>query len=280
MRKEDIERVMDLVYPFLKEKANDLSLIDLCDITSKVWANIVNVKEDMAKEYFIINRNQLMRFQHTGHMWFTTKDGLVIEWLYDAFQYLLESGSCLNYQNLPIEQMKELETLFDEDNDMLDINYHAGLVKNYQCDYNTVGWILDHLDAINDVLGFDLKDIETNKEITETLGFYESVHLDICAKDSSGNPIIITGERYESSSYSLIEWLSKAIITDAKKAIYIANEIKTEHQIIVKWLNEYFSKRISFYLIEASRITINKEIEVAISFKLIESPSTGWSDFD
>jgi len=104
MKKEDIEKIMDLSYPYLKEKAKNLTLVDMYKISCKIWDDTNKINEDLEKEYFVIDSYKLNRFTQTGNMLFTTKNGLDIEWVYSPFKYKLESGSTLPYWNLPLEE--------------------------------------------------------------------------------------------------------------------------------------------------------------------------------
>lgn len=283
MKKEDIEKIMDTSYQYLKEKAPNLALIDMCDITCKIWDDIDKINEDLKKEYFVIDIHQLNRFTQTGNMLFTTKNGLDIEWVYSPFLYKLESGSTLPHWKLPQEQEEMLEYFFEESTS-IEPDDSLPLLDYGQKDRDMTSWMLDHLDAIRDVVDFEIKDVKTGETISDPEGFPEGfpevIDVDIYGRDSNGDLVIITGDRCESTHRGLIWLISTAILVDAKKAIFVANEIHTNHQIIVKWLNEYFSSRIEFFLVEAKRTIINEDIPVATSFELIESPETGWMDND
>jgi hypothetical protein len=280
MKKEDIEKIVNMSYPYLKEKARNLSLIDMYDVSCNVWNDIKNIKEEAEKEYFVINSYELKRFKQKGNMWFTTKEGLEIEWMYSPYFYRLESGGSLPYCNLPKEKKEELTSFFEANVEgqptALQLDVSLSLLDKRQKDVDMTGWILHHLDALRDVVDFEIRDVKTAETIKELVDFLEDIDVDIFGRDSNGNILLITGDRHQSTHWGLIRLISTAIMIDAKKAIYVANEIQTYHQIIIKWLNEYFSHRIGFYLVEAKRIVTNKQIPVATCFELIESPSNGW----
>jgi len=183
MKKEEVEKVMDTCYPYLKEKAPNLTLIDMYDISCKIWDDIHKINEDLKKEYFVINIHQLNRFKQTGNMLFTTKNGLEMQWTYSPFLFKLESGSTLPHWNLPQEQEEELEYFFEDIAEGVPTDIQPDdslpLLDYGQKDKDMVGWMLENLDAIRDVVGFEITDVKTGETISDPEGFpeVEFIHI-------------------------------------------------------------------------------------------------------
>lgn len=225
------------------------------------------------KESFVLDRYQLRQFIQQGCHRFVCKDGQEIEVLYHPYAYRLESGVMMPSEDESKEDDYSLEHFFDYPKKK---EKSLPLLELGQHDQEMIKWMIDHLTAIEDVVGFPFQNVKVKEEINETIGFFDKVIIDIFAEDISREKIVMSGDRKISRNNTLICLLCSAILIEAKKIIWVANEIKEDHQIIVKWLNEYFSKRINIYLVEAKCISLNDMKEAINQFRLVESPTSGW----
>lgn len=225
------------------------------------------------KESFVLDRFQLRQFISQGCHRFVCKDGQEIEVRYHPYAYRLESGVALSSEEESKEAEYSLEHFFDYPKKK---EKSLPLLEPGQRDQEMITWMVDHLAAIEDVVGFPLQNVKVKEEIKETIGFFEKVIIDIYAEDINREKIVMSGDRRISRDTTLVCLLCSAILIEAKKIIWVANEIKEDHQIIVKWFNEYFSKRINFYLVEAKCVPLEDEKEVMCQFRLVESPTSGW----
>ncbi len=225
------------------------------------------------KESFVLDRYQLRQFIQQGCHRFVCKDGQEIELLYHPYAYRLESGVTMPSEDESKKDEYSLEHFFDYPKRK---EWTIPLLEPGARDQEIIKWMIDHLTAIQDVVGFPLQNVKVKEEINETIGFFGKVIIDISAEDINREKIVMSGDRKISRDNTLICLLCSAILIEAKKIIWVANEIKEDHQIIVKWLNEYFSKRINIYLVEAKSVSLDDEKYGMCQFRLVESPTSGW----
>jgi len=225
------------------------------------------------KESFVLDRYQLRQFIQQGCHRFVCKDGQEIEVLYHPYAYRLESGVAMPSEDTSKKDEYSIEHFFDYPKRK---EWTMPLLEPGAKDKEMIKWMIDHLTAIEDVVGFPLQNVKVKEEIDDTIGFFDKVIVDIYAEDLCREKVVISGDYKRSSNHTLVCLLCTAILIEAKKIIWVANEIKDDHQIIVKWLNEYFSKRVSIYLVEAKAIPLNDKKEAISQFRLVESPTSGW----
>lgn len=225
------------------------------------------------KESFVLDRFQLRQFIEEGCHRFVCKDGQEIEVLYHPYAYQLESGVALSSEDKSKNDEYSLEHFFECPKKQ---EKSLPLLEPGQPDQEIINWMVDHLAAIEDVVGFPFQNVKVKEEIKETIGFFDKVIIDIYAEDINREKIVMSGDRRISRDNTLVCLLCSAILIEAKKIIWVANEIKDDHQIIVKWFNEYFSKRINIYLVEAKCVPLEDEKYGMCQFRLVESPTSGW----
>jgi len=225
------------------------------------------------KESFVLDRYQLREFIQHGCHRFVCKDGQEIEVLYHPNAYRLESGVAMSSEDESKKDEYSLEHFFDYPKRK---EWTIPLLEPGARDQEIIKWMIDHLAAIEDVVGFPFQNVKAKEEISETIGFFDKVIVDIYAEDINREKIVMSGDKKTSRDNTLVCLLCSAILIEATKIIWVANEIKEDHQIIVKWFNEYFSKRINFYLVEAKCVPLEDGKEVMCQFRLVESPTSGW----
>jgi len=284
MKKEEIEKVMDLSYPYLKKKAKDLSLIDMYDIASKTWTDLQNEPKenyDDQVEYHLLDKIQFDRLKHSKSLRLNVGGDHKIELMYMPYGFVLESGMLYDVMN-DTEENKIIDTFFNDEcpetdtisEKTCDVNEDncdpRPLLDETDSDSQIIPWIFEHISQIQDVVGFDIKNVEKNKRVGNV------VSVDLFGEDNEGKGIVFYGDRNKSTDETL-QWLMfKTITSYSEKAIWIANDVQEEHSTIVKWLNDYHRESIQFYLIEAKRIANSNDETLITTFRLVESPATGW----
>lgn len=129
-------------------------------------------------------------------------------------------------------------------------------------------WLANHISQLGEAL-----DIELESEDTEVaVGSY---WLDILAKDSVGNPVIIENQLGITDHDHLGKLMTYAAGREAKTAVWIAKEFREEHRQALDWLNQqtttetkYFGVVVELWKIDSSR--------PAPHFRLVAAPNE-WS---
>ena len=239
---------------------------------TKKKLNPGNSKKD-EMESFVLDRFQLDQFIEKGCHRFVCKNGQEIEVQYRPYAYRLESGVTMPSEDESKEDDYSLEHFFEHPKTKEKL---LPLLEPGKPEQEITTWMVDHLTAIQDVVGFPFQNVKVKEEIKETIGFFDNVIIDIYAEDINREKIVMSGDRKTSKNSTLVYLLSAAILIEATNIIWIANEIKEDHQIIVKWFNEYFSKRIKMYLVEAKCVSLENQQNGMCQFRLVESPTNGW----
>jgi Domain of unknown function (DUF4268) len=78
--------------------------------------------------------------------------------------------------------------------------------------------------------------------------------VDLVARDSSGDPVVIENQLEKSDHDHLGKLLTYLVAFEAKSAIWIVSEPRPEHVSTITWLNE--SSPASFYLLKVEAIAI------------------------
>jgi len=133
--------------------------------------------------------------------------------------------------------------------------------KHEAKDFTT--WMQDNIDVLNQVLDFQLSNVEREK----TTGNF---NVDLVAEDEDGNPVIIENQLEKSNHDHLGKVITYLASIGAGKAIWIVAEPRQEHIKAFSWLNE--STAASFYLVKIEAIRIGDSLPAPF-FTLIVGPS-------
>ncbi len=128
---------------------------------------------------------------------------------------------------------------------------------------NFTTWLEENIDVLNDVLDITL--ISAERE--QAAGRFS---VDIVAEDDSGNPVIIENQLEKSNHDHLGKLITYLVAVEAKTAIWIVSDPRTEHINAISWLNE--SSGANFYLLKIEAIKIG-ESSPAPLLTLIVGPS-------
>ncbi len=133
--------------------------------------------------------------------------------------------------------------------------------KHEAADFTT--WLMDNIDVLSNALDLPLNNVEHEQNAGDFC-------VDLTAEDDSGNLVIIENQLEKSNHDHLGKVLTYLTSLDAKTAIWIVSEPRSEHVKAIAWLNE--SSSASFYLVKVEAIKIG-ESPPAPLLTLITGPS-------
>jgi len=134
--------------------------------------------------------------------------------------------------------------------------------KNEVKDFNS--WLFENIEILAEELDIDLTAVEKEKKIG-------SFSADIIAEGSTGETVLIENQLGKTDHDHLGKILTYVSNLEAKKAIWISKEPRSEHERATEWLNE-FSADIDFYLVKVEAYKIG-DSDPAPKFTVIAGPT-------
>jgi len=134
--------------------------------------------------------------------------------------------------------------------------------KNEARDFTS--WLFDNIDILGDELNVSITPIEKEKRVG-------SFSADILAESEEGDPILIENQLQKTDHDHLGELLTYVSNLEAKKAIWISKEPRSEHERAIEWLNELTSD-VDFYLVKIEAYKIG-DSDPAPKFTVIAGPT-------
>jgi len=129
-------------------------------------------------------------------------------------------------------------------------------------DFNN--WLFENIEVLGEELDINLTAIEKEKKIG-------SFSADIIAEGSTGDTVLIENQLEKTDHDHLGKILTYVSNLEAKKAIWISNEPRSEHERATEWLNE-LSSDIDFYLVKIELYKIG-DSPPAPKFTVIAGPT-------
>src|SRR5690348_6363389 len=108
-------------------------------------------------------------------------------------------------------------------------------------------WLEEHIEELSEVVGLRLRNVEREKAAG-------SFSVDLVAEDERGDLVVIENQLEKSNHDHLGKVITYLTTMQAKTAIWIVSEARTEHINAVSWLNE--STSASFYLLTLEAVRI------------------------
>jgi hypothetical protein len=108
-------------------------------------------------------------------------------------------------------------------------------------------WLQENIDVVGDAVNVSF----TEAEREQSAGDFS---VDLVARDSSGDPVVIENQLEKSNHDHLGKLLTYLVAFEAKTGIWIVSEPRPEHVSAITWLNE--SSSASFYLLKVEAIKI------------------------
>ncbi len=112
-------------------------------------------------------------------------------------------------------------------------------------------WLEENIDALSERIGLDLTVIEREKAVG-------SFTVDLFCEDKDGNTVIVENQLERTDHDHLGKLLTYMVNLEAKTAIWIATEVRQEHQRVIDWLNEATAADMSFYFVKVEAIRIGE----------------------
>jgi hypothetical protein len=128
-------------------------------------------------------------------------------------------------------------------------------------DRDLTPWLCDNIDVIGDVIGIQL----TNAFREQTTG---SFNVDIKAEDMEGNIAIVENQFGNSDHDHLGKLITYLSSFEAKTAIWIVENPRTEHVNAINWLNEG-SNGCKFFLLKLEAIQIGESAPAPLLTKIV-----------
>ena len=124
-------------------------------------------------------------------------------------------------------------------------------------------WLSENIDVLAECVGMDL----TTPEREQPAGDFS---VDLVSENGVGETVIIENQLERSDHDHLGKLLTYSAAFDAKHAIWIVGDARSEHAATVAWLNQ--SSSTSFYLLRAEAVRIGQS-EPALNLVLVIGPS-------
>lgn len=132
--------------------------------------------------------------------------------------------------------------------------------------YDFTPWLLEHADALADVLGIDL-------ELTANEHPVGGFALDLIGKDLTNDCVLIVENQLETTDHPhLGQILTYAAGTDAATIVWTATSFREEHRQALDWLNNLAGEGARFFGVEIGAVRIG-DSPVAPLFTLRAQPN-------
>lgn len=133
--------------------------------------------------------------------------------------------------------------------------------KHEASDFTT--WLEDNIDVLNDALDLSIVSVDREKSAGD-------FSVDLVGEDNNGQTVIIENQLTKSDHDHLGKLLTYLTALEAKVAIWIVAEPRSEHVKAIAWLNE--SSSAAFYLVKVEAIKIGDSPPASL-LTLITGPS-------
>ena len=129
--------------------------------------------------------------------------------------------------------------------------------------YDFSKWLQENVDVLNDALGLTLVNVDRE----QAAGAFS---IDLVAEDEAGQKIIIENQLEKSNHDHLGKVITYLAALQAKAAIWIVAEPRSEHVSAISWLND--SSSADFYLVKVEAVRIGDSSSAPL-LTLIVGPS-------
>jgi hypothetical protein len=126
-------------------------------------------------------------------------------------------------------------------------------------------WLEENIDALSERLSMTLTVVQREQAVGD-------FNVDLLCEDANQQRVIIENQLEQTDHRHLGQLLTYLVNLDAKTAIWVASEPRSEHQKVIAWLNESTPADISFYLVKVETIRIGGS-SVAPLFTVLAEPN-------
>jgi hypothetical protein len=112
-------------------------------------------------------------------------------------------------------------------------------------------WLEEHIDILAERLDMQLALVQREKLVGD-------FSVDLFCERQDGSTVIIENQLEKTNHDHLGKVLTYMVNLDASVAIWIATELRPEHERVINWLNESTPLDISFYLVKVEAVRIGQ----------------------
>jgi len=180
-------------------------------------------------------------------------------------------GADLNFEFLCLRRCGEMRKGKERSESMntLGMINRVELRKQWATEPKFSDWLAeeDNLAELSEAIGVNLVLEKREAEVG-------SFKLDILAKEEDADDrfVVIENQFEETDHDHLGKLLTYAAGCDAKKIVWIVEEVREEHAAAIKWLNGVCSQDVGFFLVKINLIRIGNS-EPAPLFEIVEKPN-------
>lgn len=129
---------------------------------------------------------------------------------------------------------------------------------------NFTVWLEQNIDALSERIGIKLTVVEREKSVG-------SFNVDLLCTDGLGDAVIIENQLEQTDHDHLGKLLTYMINLDAKTAIWIATDVRQEHQRVIDRLNEATGEDMAFYFVKVEALKATDDLYIPI-FTVLTRP--------
>ncbi len=125
-------------------------------------------------------------------------------------------------------------------------------------------WLEENIEALGERLGLKLSIEQREKSVGD-------FRVDLLCQDGDGQKVIIENQVEETDHDHLGKLLTYLVNLEAKIAIWVTSDPRTEHQRVIEWLNEASPNDTAFYLVKVEAIK-SGENTISPLFSVLAKP--------
>lgn len=127
-------------------------------------------------------------------------------------------------------------------------------------------WLAENIEALAERLGLKLSIEQREKAVGD-------FRVDLLCQNADGQKVIIENQVEETDHDHLGKLLTYLVNLDAKIAIWVTSDPRSEHQRVIEWLNEASPNDTAFYLVKVEAIKTGEDI-ISPLFSVLAKPDT------
>jgi hypothetical protein len=125
-------------------------------------------------------------------------------------------------------------------------------------------WLAENIEALGERLGLKLSIEQREKSVGD-------FRVDLLCQDGEGQKVIIENQVEETDHDHLGKLLTYLVNLEAKIAIWVTSDPRTEHQRVIEWLNEASPNDTAFYLVKVEAVK-SGENTISPLFSVLAKP--------
>lgn len=125
-------------------------------------------------------------------------------------------------------------------------------------------WLADNIEALGERLGLKLSIEQREKSVGD-------FRVDLLCQDGEGQKVIVENQVEATDHDHLGKLLTYLVNLDAKIAIWVTSNPRSEHQRVIEWLNEASPNDTAFYLVKVEAIKTGEDI-ISPLFSVLAKP--------